>query len=240
MILDLLAGGKRVGVTANSHKVISNLLDAVCEAAAGTPVEVRGIQKANDGDGCPDERIVQAGSNAEVVEALADGTANLADGTAWLWAREEMAGAVDVLVIDEAGQMSLANTLRRLHRPSGRAAPAGGRSHRNRIEGVSQLRRSRQVTASSRGHRRFHSPPVLTFSSRKPVRAPRWHAPCCHVSARAGGSQLNRGLRDCWRSTREGFSKRGAQTTRVLRSERGWSTGQLERADARQPAPASA
>ena len=69
------------------------------------------ISKANDGDGCPDERIVQAGSNAEVAEALAAGDANLAAGTAWLWAREEMAGTVDVLVIDEAGQMSLANTL---------------------------------------------------------------------------------------------------------------------------------
>ena len=65
MILDLLAGGKRVGVTANSHKVISNLLTAVCDAADGPPVDVRGIQKANDGDGCPDGRIVQAGSNAE-------------------------------------------------------------------------------------------------------------------------------------------------------------------------------
>ena len=59
-----------------------------------------GLQKANDGDGCPDERIVQAVSNDEV-----------AGGTAWLWARAEMAGAVDVLVIDEAGQISLANTL---------------------------------------------------------------------------------------------------------------------------------
>ena len=144
MILDLLADGKRVGVTANSHKVISNLLGAVCDAAddrsdtreqagrapggrAGderarigrdaetpprdAPVEVHGIQKARDGDGCPDERIVQAGSNDEVAEALATGEANLAAGTAWLWAREEMAGAVDVLVIDEAGQTSLANTL---------------------------------------------------------------------------------------------------------------------------------
>ena len=46
-----------------------------------------------------------------MAEALATGEANLAAGTAWLWAREEMAGAVDVLVIDEAGQTSLANTL---------------------------------------------------------------------------------------------------------------------------------
>ena len=104
MILDLLAGGKRVGVTANSHKVISNLLAAVCDSADSPPVEngrtggesggrpahpapvdVRGIQKSNDGDGCPDERIVQAGSNDEVAEALAAGEANLAAGTAWLW-----------------------------------------------------------------------------------------------------------------------------------------------------------
>ncbi|MCY4507389.1 MAG: TM0106 family RecB-like putative nuclease, partial [Acidobacteria bacterium] len=130
MILDLLVGGRRVGVTANSHKVISNLLAAVCDAAdeppvengqAGrqpdarpglqAPVDIRGIQKANAGDGCSDERIALAGSNNEVAEALAAGDANLAAGTAWLWAREEMAGTVDVLVIDEAGQMSLANTL---------------------------------------------------------------------------------------------------------------------------------
>ena len=103
MILDLLAGGKRVGVTANSHKVISNLLAAVCDAAdeppvgnsrtegsSGSrpvrqaPVDVRGIQKANDSDGCADERIVQVGSNDEVAEALASGEANLATGTAWL------------------------------------------------------------------------------------------------------------------------------------------------------------
>ena len=130
MILDLLASGKRVGVTANSHKVISNLLAAVCDAAdeppaengrtgdesdgrpaRQAPVEVHGIQKANDSDGCPDERIVLAGSNDEVADALATGEVNLAAGTAWLWARDEMAGAVDALVIDEAGQMSLANTL---------------------------------------------------------------------------------------------------------------------------------
>ncbi|MXY25694.1 MAG: TM0106 family RecB-like putative nuclease [Acidobacteria bacterium] len=107
-ILDLLADGRRVGVTANSHKVISNLLGAVCRAA---PVDVRGIQKAKDDDGCPDQRIVQVTSNDAVAAALASGEANLAGGTAWLWAREEMASAVDVLVIDEAGQMSLANTL---------------------------------------------------------------------------------------------------------------------------------
>ena len=32
-------------------------------------------------------------------------------GTAWLWSREEYFEAVDVLFVDEAGQMSLANVL---------------------------------------------------------------------------------------------------------------------------------
>ena len=35
----------------------------------------------------------------------------VAGGTAWLWAREDAAGTVDVLFIDEAAQMSLANVL---------------------------------------------------------------------------------------------------------------------------------
>ena len=111
MIIDLLAGGRRVGVTANSHKVISNLLGAVCQAAGEQGADVRGIQKANARDGCADPRIDLATSNDAVAAALTSGRANLAGGTAWLWARPEMAGAVDVLVIDEAGQMSLANTL---------------------------------------------------------------------------------------------------------------------------------
>jgi superfamily I DNA and/or RNA helicase len=39
------------------------------------------------------------------------GTYDVAAGTAWLFARQDMAGAVDVLVIDEAGQLSLANVV---------------------------------------------------------------------------------------------------------------------------------
>jgi uncharacterized protein len=48
--------------------------------------------------------------NREVVDAISDGVEVIA-GTAWLWAREEMANSVDVLFVDEAGQMSLANVL---------------------------------------------------------------------------------------------------------------------------------
>ena len=69
-------------------------------SARPAAVEVRGVQKANAADGCPDQRIVQVGSNDEVAAALAAGEASLAAGTAWLWAHAVMADAVDVLVID--------------------------------------------------------------------------------------------------------------------------------------------
>ncbi len=43
--------------------------------------------------------------------ALRDGELDVAAGTAWLWARGGLAGSVDTLFVDEAGQMSLANVL---------------------------------------------------------------------------------------------------------------------------------
>jgi uncharacterized protein len=112
MILDLLEAGKRVGVTAHSHKVISNLLKAICEAATKERREVAGIQHTgSSGDGIADDRIVKTKDWKAVRDALASGETRLAAGTSWLWAREEMAGAVDVLVVDQAAQMSLANVL---------------------------------------------------------------------------------------------------------------------------------
>jgi superfamily I DNA and/or RNA helicase len=51
------------------------------------------------------------GDNDEALHALQSGEANVLGGTAWLWARPEFARAVDVLFVDEAGQMSLANVL---------------------------------------------------------------------------------------------------------------------------------
>jgi hypothetical protein len=111
MILALLKEGKKVGVTAGSHKVISTLLNKVCAEARGTKQEIRGIQKADDHDWCGAGEIVAAKTNQDVLDALASGAVRLVAGTPWLWSREEMMGAVDLLFIDEAGQFSLANAL---------------------------------------------------------------------------------------------------------------------------------
>jgi uncharacterized protein len=99
-------------VTAGSHKVIRNLLEAVVKAAEQEPgVALTCIQKVRDEDRTDGGAIIETGDNGAVAAALENGAAQVAGGTAWLWAREDFHEAVDVLVMDEAGQMSLANAL---------------------------------------------------------------------------------------------------------------------------------
>ena len=112
MALDLVRGGRRIGVVANSHKVIGNFLSLLTEAADEAGVEIGIVQKVSDDeDGFVHRSVRVTTDNAEVRSALVGGTASVAAGTAWLWARDDMVGAVDALFVDEAGQMSLANVL---------------------------------------------------------------------------------------------------------------------------------
>jgi uncharacterized protein len=103
LIRALLDAGKRVGVTAQSHAVIRHVLDVV-----GRPA----LQKANEEQAPVGGGAVEVTtSNDSAREALASGRVRLVGGTAWLWARQDMRESVDVLVIDEAGQFSLANAV---------------------------------------------------------------------------------------------------------------------------------
>ena len=112
MILALLAQGKRVGITGTSHKVIGNLLKAVLAASAETPgVQVRPVQRGTEDQVLDDPRVGRGKSTDDVRARLDDGRANLAAGTPWLWASSRMVDAVDVLFVDEAGQISLANVV---------------------------------------------------------------------------------------------------------------------------------
>ncbi len=111
MICTLLASGRRVGITGTSHKVIGNLLRAVLAAAADEDVDVRPVQHGSAEQVLADERVVRAKNADDVRSRLDDGRANLAAGTSWLWASSKLSGGVDVLFVDEAGQISLANVL---------------------------------------------------------------------------------------------------------------------------------
>jgi predicted RecB family nuclease len=111
MIVDRLIAGRRVGLTALSHKVISNLLDAVCREAERRSYALKAIQKADADQRGSSQTVQHTESNADVDDALGAAEVGLVAGTAWLFARPEIEGRLDDLFIDEAGQMSLANVI---------------------------------------------------------------------------------------------------------------------------------
>ncbi|WP_183576115.1 TM0106 family RecB-like putative nuclease [Mucilaginibacter sp. X5P1] len=111
MILELISAGKKVGITALSHKVIKELINKVLTMANRNDVALNCIQKVSTlSDRLPD-RLEETKDNSAVLSALRSGNISLAAGTSWLWAREDMADTLDVLFIDEAGQFSLVDTL---------------------------------------------------------------------------------------------------------------------------------
>lgn len=112
MIARLVAEGKRVGITSNSHKVIHNLLGGVVQAGREEGVDLSclhlggkdKISEPEAGVGC----VVNSGKTRG---DLLRSTSVVAGGTAWLWAREDMEQKLDYLFVDEAGQMTLVNVL---------------------------------------------------------------------------------------------------------------------------------
>jgi predicted RecB family nuclease len=111
MVAELVQCGKRIGITAVSHKVISNMLQYACTEARANQKVLSAVQKGNGKDDCTDRMVRQVEDNKDILNALQNGSANVAAGTPWLWARSDMADSVDVLFVDEAGQMSLADVL---------------------------------------------------------------------------------------------------------------------------------
>ncbi|MFN0153018.1 MAG: TM0106 family RecB-like putative nuclease [Gaiella sp.] len=114
----LMRAGKRVGVVSLSHKAILNFLRAVEHEAERQGFRFRGRKKHTDEDDAfKGPNIDSSDDNAD----LLDPDLQLLAGTSWLFARSEFVGHLDVLFVDEAGQLSLADTL------------AAGRSARNLV-----------------------------------------------------------------------------------------------------------
>jgi uncharacterized protein len=108
LAVDLLQRGTRVGVAATSHKAINNLLAAIDEAADECGASFRGWKKCGDSDDAYDSaRVVSAKKRPHEDE----GPILLVGATAWHWAAESERDSVEVLFIDEAGQMSLADAI---------------------------------------------------------------------------------------------------------------------------------
>lgn len=110
MICALVKAGKKIGITALSHKVIRKLLDEVASSAEEDNIAgVRCMQRSDEEE--PTAEITIATDNNEAFQALRSGRADVVGGTSWLWTEPQMFEAVDMLFIDEAGQMALADVI---------------------------------------------------------------------------------------------------------------------------------
>ncbi|MGW0044638.1 TM0106 family RecB-like putative nuclease [Rhodococcus sp. NPDC003348] len=102
--------GWRIGVVAQSHSVVENMLDAVVRS--GVPGE-RVAKKPGSGLTADPQwsKLDPSGFPAFLAEHEGDGC--VIGGTAWDFAHADRVppGSLDLLVVDEAGQFALANTV---------------------------------------------------------------------------------------------------------------------------------
>lgn len=109
VIARLVAEGAKVGVVAQSHAVIENLMLACCARDGfdvSRAVRLRGKSVTPD---APWSEV----SDSELTELISGEGGLLFGGTVWDYVSERRvsAGSLDVLVVDEAGQFSLTNTV---------------------------------------------------------------------------------------------------------------------------------
>lgn len=110
MIYDFISAGKSVGITANSHKVIRNLLDKSIEISVAEKNPISAGQKLSSKNDNT-EHVEIFTDNSDAITAIEEGSIQLLGGTSFFWSREDAMNLVDVLFVDEAAQMSLANVL---------------------------------------------------------------------------------------------------------------------------------
>lgn len=110
--IDLISGvpARTIGVTGPSHQAVRNFLQEL-----GRRREAHGLgfsigQYASKGreDELWEDADVKFTDHAEAITAITDGSIQVLGGTVWLWSPVDAEASVDTLLIDEAGQVSLA------------------------------------------------------------------------------------------------------------------------------------
>jgi uncharacterized protein len=104
----LMRAGQRIGVTALSHKAIHKLLEEIEREAREQSFRFRGRKKDSDEDEAYRGTYIDSSLDWKT---LLSPDLQLVAGTGWLFARRELDQSLDVLFIDEAGQVSLADAM---------------------------------------------------------------------------------------------------------------------------------
>ncbi|MCW2920656.1 MAG: nuclease [Thermoleophilia bacterium] len=115
LIAELVESGLRVGISSNSHDAVINVLCGIDKLREerlrdGCPLTLRAAYALRHGEKAPgtfgfgDDWIERPRSTNDAVSMLADGDVQVLAGTAWALAKSEL---LDVLLVDEAGQVSL-------------------------------------------------------------------------------------------------------------------------------------
>ncbi len=110
IICALKSRGLKVGVTAVSHKVIVKLLEGAMEEAGRQGLALRAAHKHKK-QYAGRSGIETVKDHPPLQRGLADGSFDVVGATVWTWARPEFEQSLDVLIVDEAGQMALGNVL---------------------------------------------------------------------------------------------------------------------------------
>ena len=106
----LMRAGRRVGVTSLSHKAIGKLLGEIEREALEQGFSFRGRKKSTGGE--EDTRFEgRFIDSRDHWSELLDEELQLVAGTSWLFVREEFTGFLDTLIVDEAGQVALADVV---------------------------------------------------------------------------------------------------------------------------------
>lgn len=108
MIFELLKTGKKIGITALSHKVIVNLLQKVYALAAKETFDLKILYKGSTSD--ETEYPWDSASSTDIVVSNLS-KYHIIAGTSFMWGNGKLKNAVDFLFIDEAGQFALIDTV---------------------------------------------------------------------------------------------------------------------------------
>lgn len=108
LIVRLAQQGKKIGITALSHKVITNLMSQVWEVAQEAAFKIQMIQKVKADHDDPSQWSLTTGEDS-IQNAI--GNVDVIAGTSFMWSKPPYEDSVDYLFIDEAGQLSLIDTL---------------------------------------------------------------------------------------------------------------------------------